>query len=509
MLARSKSAQVVSVPAPVGGLNARDGIANMSPNDAVVMENWFPTPSSVDLRGGSEDWATGITGDVNTLAVYNGNTGSKLFAAAGANIYDATTMGAVGAAVVTGLTSDKWQTCQMGNVGGRFLLMFNGSDSARYYDGTSWITVTLGGGATQISGVNPNVIINCNIYKRRLFLVEKDTANVWYLPINSIYGAATKFDLSPNLRLGGTIVAMATWTADNTSGVKEYAVFISSAGEVIIYEGADPSSATDWAIAGSCYIGRPSGYRCTEKVGTDLVILCADGAFPLSKALTSDSAQENESITSKIQKLVSDDITTYGNNFGWQAKLYPDGNKLIVNVPKLEGTLSYQYVMNIITGAWCKFTGWNAFCFAVMGQSAFYGADGKVVKCDTGNSDNNVGIQAVCISAFNYFGGSNEKLFTAIRPIITSNGAITPSVAINTDFDLTSPSNVAAFSNVNFTPWYSPWYSPWSSSNQTRKDWQSVNGYGFTGAVAMAVNSKNADISWQSTDVVFKVGQTF
>jgi len=132
-----------------------------------------------------------------------------------------------------------------------------------------------------------------------------------------------------------------------------------------------------------------------------------------------------------------------------------------------------------------------------------------VVKCDTGTSDNNTGIQAVCISAFNYFGGSNEKLFTAIRPIITSNGAITPSVAINTDFDLTSPSNVAAFSNVNFTPWYSPWYSPWSSSNQTRKDWQSVNGYGFTGAVAMAVNSKNANISWQSTDVVFKVGQTF
>lgn len=508
----TKDSQIQSIPAPVGGLNAKDGIANMPQTDAVVMENWFPRPSYVELRGGSVSWATGMTGSVNTLAVYNGNTTNKMFAANGANIYDVTSSGAVGAAVVTGMTSDKWQWCQMGTIGGRFLLMFNGSDNGKYYDGTSWIDVSLGAGATQIANIDPKNIINCNIYKRRLFLIEKNTANVWYLPINSIYGAAEKLDLSPIMRLGGTIVAMATWTAENYNGVKEYAVFISSVGEIIAYEGSDPSSATDWFLSGTAHVGRPSGYRCFEKTGTDVAIICADGVLPLSKALTNDESSVNAAVTQKIQNLISDDLQSYGSNFGWFIKQYSIGSKLFVNVPVLAGSngVSYQYVMNMITGAWCKYTGWNATCFAVLDDRIFYAStNGKVYRCDYGNDDDGTGIQAVCISAFNYFGSAAEKLFTAIRPIITSNGAITPSMQVNVDFDTTAPSNVVSFSNTNFTPWYSPWYSPWSASNQTRKDWQSVNGYGFTGSVAIAVNSKKAEIAWQSTDVVFKIGQTF
>jgi hypothetical protein len=71
-LVQGNAARVASVPAPVGGWNARDSIANMEPLDAVQLINFFPTISNCVLRGGSTNWATGMTGQVQTIMVYNG-----------------------------------------------------------------------------------------------------------------------------------------------------------------------------------------------------------------------------------------------------------------------------------------------------------------------------------------------------------------------------------------------------------------------------------------------------
>jgi len=481
----------------------------MPPTDAYIMDNWFPNPASVAVRNGSEAWATTLPGNVLTLAAYNGTTSNKLFAASGTAIYDVTSSGAATITSVTGLTNVKFQFVNMGTIGGRFLCMFNGADDGKYFDGTNWISVSLGGGATQISGVNPQSIINVNIYKNRMFLVEKNTASVWYLGLNAIYGAASKLDFSSLLNLGGNIVAMTTWTVDNTAGMNEYAVFISSLGEVLVYSGSDPSSATDWSLSNRFNIGRPAGYRCFERVGSDVIIIGADGAFPLSKALVTDRAQAQYAITDKIVNLVSTDFQSYADHFGWQLLLYPIGSKLVLNVPYVDGAASYQYVMNVITGAWCRFTGWNAFCFGKVGDSLYYGGNTKVYKCDYGTSDDGANIVADCQQAFQYFGSSAQKLFTAARPIIQSNGAVRPSFAINVDYDTTKPTGVSTFNNANFTPWNSPWYSPWSIANQVRKDWLSVTGYGFSGGPRMSVSIKRGKVSWQSTDIVFELGGVF
>lgn len=505
---KTQVSQTVSIPAPVGGLNGKDSIANMPPTDAYIMDNWFPTASSVQVRNGSLSWATGLPSNVNTIATYNGATTSKMFAASGTAIYDVTTQGAVGAASVTGLTSDKFQFVNMGTIGGRFLCMFNGSDNGKYYDGTSWIDVSIGAGAQQIANVDPKNIINVNTFKNRMYLVEKNTANVWYLPLNAIYGSASKLDFSSLLTMGGNIVAMATWTVDNTGGMAEYAVFLSSQGDVLVYSGSDPSSATDWKLTNRFNIGRPASYRCFERVGSDLVIMGADGLFPLSKALVTDRAQTQYAITDKIVTLVSNDFQNYGNNFGWQVLLYPIGSKIVINVPYVNGANSYQYVMNTITGAWCRFTGWKAFCFGKYNDDLFYGANGVVYQCDVGHDDDGANIVADCQQAFQYFGSTQQKLFTMARPIIQSNGVINPAFAVNLDYDLTQPLNTSTFTSASFTPWYSAWFSPWSSSNQIRKDWQSLNGIGFSAAPRILLSVKLATVSWQSTDIVFQTGGT-
>ena len=51
-VAKKFSANTTSVPAPIGGWNARDSQANMNPMDAIQLVNWYPTPTDVTMRKG-------------------------------------------------------------------------------------------------------------------------------------------------------------------------------------------------------------------------------------------------------------------------------------------------------------------------------------------------------------------------------------------------------------------------------------------------------------------------
>jgi len=315
----NRVAQTASLPAPTKGLNAKDALANMSSDYAITMDDWFPTPSSVDVRNGHEDHATGLTGAVETLAYYTTGTSQKLFGAADGDIFDVTAAGAVGAAVVTGQTNDRWQYINMGTAGGFFLLMVNGADKLLRYTGSVWQVD--GDGSADITGVDTADIIHINNFKNRVFLIENNSFNAWYLPVASIGGAATKLDLSGLFKLGGYLMTMVNWTIDNSAGIDDYAAFITSEGEVAIYSGIDPSSSTDWLLEGTFRMGSPIGRRCAIKVGADVVVLTVDGAFPLSKSMLTDRTQLGLSLTDKISPLINQDIRNYKDNFGWDISI--------------------------------------------------------------------------------------------------------------------------------------------------------------------------------------------
>jgi hypothetical protein len=137
-VAQQRRAVTASVPSPIGGWNARDSVAEMNPMDAVVLENFYPTPSQIQLRKGYTQYATGITGQVDTLMQYSGGSSSKMFAAAGSVIYDVSTAGTA-TSVVTGQGSDRWQYVNASTAGGNFLTAVNGTDAALIYDGTTWV----------------------------------------------------------------------------------------------------------------------------------------------------------------------------------------------------------------------------------------------------------------------------------------------------------------------------------------------------------------------------------
>lgn len=504
-----------SITAPIGGLNARDSLAAMPVTDAITLTNFFPTPTTVNLRNGYEQWVTGLPADVESLMPYVSGTASKLFAASGTAFYDVTTKGAVGASVVSGLTNARWQSANMGTPGGRFLYAVNGNDKPRYYDGASWVAVD-GASTPAITGVTTTLLCHVNVFKNRLYFVERDSLRVWYLPINSIGGAAASFDLSSIFKAGGYLMAMTTWTVDNAAGIQEYAVFITSEGEIALYQGYDPSSSGSWAIAGMFMVGRPIGRRCFCKVGSDLNLITEDGVFPLSKVLLTDRTQLQDALTNKIVNLVNNDVQNYGDNWGWDICFYPLGNKLIINVPQVEGATQYQYVMNAITGAWCKFTGWNANCWAVMGDTLYFGGNlgsspntAYVARADYGHDDAGGYIFGEVKQAFSYFDSPGRlKRWSMIRPIFYFSGQVTPSILVNTDFDDTAPVAATLSYSVAGTAWNTALWNtfPWGSTGAISQSWQHATGIGYCAALHMKVANNYALMQWMATDYVYEPG---
>jgi hypothetical protein len=664
-VAQQRRATTASLPAPIGGWNARDSLAAMSPLDAVQLVNFFPTPTDVTLRSGYTQvsllttstgvvtvssitrggvnnltatlvtatahglttgkqvsitgctpsqfngvyaitvinattftylmtavpsgnatvvgtYTIGITNYVESLLNFSGPSNSKLFGAAGSAIYDVTT--ATATSVLTGLGNAQFQYTNASTAGGNFLIACNGADPVIQYNGSVWYKIattttaasistlvnTSGNTATAvtstahnlatgnkivvsgatpsgyngeyvitvtnsttftytlattglanaspvgtytvagITGINSNLFVDVNLFKERIYFVEKNSLSFWYLPVDTISGAATEFPLGGIFKRGGYLQAMGTWTIDAGYGVDDLAAFVTSNGEVAVYKGSDPSDPTDWALVGIWNIGQTFNRKCFFKYGGDLLVLTEGGLVPLSAGLQSTRLDPRVNITDKIFYAISQATDFYSNNFGWQMNLLAKHNMLILNVPVTEG--SEQYVMHTITKSWGRFTNVDAKCWELSSDDMFFGGEGYVARFYDNLSDNGTNIEATAQQAFNYFDSQGQlKRFTMVRPILqTANGNPSVLCGISVDFDTVSQLGAVTFNPtaVIVGDWDGSLWDEeqWGGNLVINKIWQSVNGLGYAGSVNINVASQGIELHWASTDYVMERG---
>jgi hypothetical protein len=493
-------ARVRSIPAPHGGWNTKDAISDMPATDAVALENMIPRTDRVQLRRGYSEHVTGITGDVETLMEWAGPASNKFFAAANNEIYDVTSPGAVGAAVVTSLSNNRWQHVNFSTAGGDFLVLCNGEDSLRNYNGSTWT-------APSITGVTSSTLINVAVFKRRLLFCKSQSLSFYYLPVSAISGAASEFTLGEIFRLGGYLMAIGTWTLDAGDGADDLAVFISSKGEVAVYKGSDPGDAGNWSLQGVYRVGQPVGRRCLEKYGGDLVLINENGYMPLSSALITGQSQPVIALSNKINSAVTTAIRDSGSNFGWQAILYPKDDLFLFNVP--ETAASVQHVMETESKSWCKFIGLDAKCFGILNGHLYFGGNTAVYKADDTLADNDTNISWYVKPAYNYMGGKSRlKHGLMARPVFTTEGNIGPKIKLNFDFEDLIPTGTATFTAGSNALWNSTaWNSTaWAHGGSIKKDWQAVDGEGYALSLYVQGESKGIDISLNSIDYMFEPG---
>jgi hypothetical protein len=362
-----------------------------------------------------------------------------------------------------------------------------------------------------ITGVNSNTFININMCQNRLFFVQKNSMTFWYLPVESIGGAALDFPLGSVARSGGFLQAMGTWTLDAGYGVDDLSAFVTSMGEVIVYKGTNPSDPNAWSEVGVWQMGQTFARRCFFKFGGDLLLLTQDGLVPMSAALQSSRLDPRINLTDKIFYAVSQAATNFYAEFGWQINYFASENMLILNIPV--GTGYEQYVMHTITKSWARFTGVNAICWEVAADNKIYfGGNGFVAQFYSENSDAGSNIVANAQQAYSYFDSRGQlKRFTLVRPILQTNyGLPTVLCGISTDFDTVPLTNQIAFnpSTLDAGIWDTALWdnANWGGNLVVTRLWQGVNGLGFSGSINLNVASQGIEFHWASTDYVMEKG---
>jgi len=503
---RQQSAQTVTVAAPIGGWNARDALGAMDPLDAVTLTNFWPGTNSVILRNGYTKHATGLPAEVQTLMAYSSGTSNKLFAISDGKIYDATSAGAVGAAAVSGLTNSKFQYVNITTPAASYLMAVNGADKLRTFDGTNWHKD--GDGAPyDITNIDTSTVANITLFKNRIWLTTNDTLKAWYLPVNSIGGAAVALDMTSIFQLGGYIMAGMTWTLDAGYGVDDYLVFITSNGEALVWRLTDPTTPTGISQIGLYKIGAPIGRRCYTKFGGDLLVITQDGVVPMSGSLQSSRLDPRVSITNKIQYAMSAAISTYGANFGWCLLYYPKENQLLMNVPITVGT-QQQYVMNNITKSWCNFTGWAANCWELHVDNPYFGGNGFVGLAWNGNVDDTSNIEGFGLQSFQSYGTALQKQCKMIRYHLQTDGSPAVFGNVNVDYNLADESAQLNFSTSVYGLWDTGlWNSAiWGAGLVPLADWQGATNIGYTFAPLIKTATQDIQLQWVATDLVFEGG---
>jgi hypothetical protein len=524
---KRQTSGTVTVTAPIGGWNAVNQLAAMSPNEAVIIDNWFCLPTELQSRKGYTPWQQEIAGNIESFITFDGQNGvAHTFAVADdagdCSVWDVTTIYedpdthviTPPTEVVTGLTNARWYFGQVSTSGGTFTLAVNGEDYMLLYDGTAWQQVTDVSTPYAITGVDTSLLVGVLVHHRRAWFVQKDSMKCWYLATDAIAGAATSFDFAPLFINGGSIAKIETWTLDAGNGMDDYFVVITSVGEIAVYSGTNPADATTWSLNGVYYGGSPVGRSCTIKYGGDVLLLNKDGLVPLSQWLMSSRVNVKTSITNKIQKRITDATVAYAGNYGWQVVLSPPNNMLFINVP-VSSTQFDQYVMNTISGAWSRFTGVNATCWAFVNNEMYFGQNGNVYKFWDGASDNGAIIETDLLPAFSSFGSQSQiKRWSMAKVAMGVDYTFNFSGLISTDFNLvTRPPEPTVVWNGVAGVWdaaYSTWDNVvWGSPDQAilpEMRWSMAGNMGYYGSYRIRTTSATADIRYYATDYVFEGG---
>lgn len=535
--------KIETVPPPVGGLNARDPLSLMPETDAVHLVNWVPDTYGLRCRKGYREWAVGFpTGEaVSSILSFISQTTAipgdtflssptsmpgKLFACTDEAIYDITTSTDSPAAVVT-LSGDTgagmFSSTVVSNTGGSYLCCVSETDGYFTYDGTTWVHRVAGTGVGQINGANPDNFCFVMSWKKRLWFVESSSTRAWYGQTDAITGTVTVFDFGSEFKRGGYLAFLANWTIDAGEGVDDLLVVVSSMGEVLIYKGTDPSGASTFGKIGSFFVGQiPVGRRGFAQYGGDLVLLSANGVFPMSYITRGGAGflqATGEEYSSKIRSLLGEDLRASFNLPGWGMALHPSERLLVVSVPDYAGNLNRQYAMSTTQNRWTTFEGVPIACFGESVGYMFSGtSDGRVLLLFTGFFDNvpyggSVGSGIRCVSqpAFSFFKTpALNKQFLMVRPSFLAVDRPINSTQMLVNFDTAKvTSNPIAPSASTPAPdsWdVALWDSGmWAGGSSPFAEWMTVGGVGYAGAAA-TVTICTADTLMVALDYMYQSG---
>lgn len=523
-------AQRFVLRAPIGGLNTRDSLAEMPATDAIELVNWIPQQGGLTTREGYS-LATGnpnyvfndtnnfifndgndfvfnggasvlYQGQVETIISYVNGSTKIMVTASGDELYTDNgnnTLTVIG----TGYSSALWEGVQLG----ANLMLVNGVDAPLNFDGSTLSTISFSG---DIATYGVEKIDNAHKHKNRVYLWDTDNNSFFYGGVNAVAGSFAEFPLNRVSDTGGNLIEMKTISRDAGNGSDDYAAFILDTGEVLIYQGSDPSDADNWALVGKYRMPPIIGKRCAAEFAGDVMVLTREDLVKLSSVIKFGGEAGGFNLQpSKLSGAIRDFYNTYGTNSGFSLTLYPSKSLIIANMPQVTNASYIQYVINTVTGAGAEFNGLNFNCFAVHNQALYAGVEQAIVNALSGTSDDGDEIQVTGRGAFTDLGSPQKKYITAATQYVESEGSVDIAFSLSYDFTLNNFGGATPSSVVG---------AEWDLATWDEAEWAGkispnlkfvTTGYGTTISPQMQFNIKGQQVTWYEGRYNFKLSTTY
>lgn len=397
------SVQVLTLPAPVGGVDAKTPLPNMTGEFCIYSYNLTVEEGAVAVRPGYREWALDVeqTSElaIGTLIPFTTAGNNRLWAVTNEGIWDVSTYNSAPVQELqpnqTGTPLDDWTDVSADAGFGTFTAFTadNGDEYMLYADSKNglfernlsvpstplWIRPNLispGGSNPDVKAEDVNFVV---VHKQRIWLVEQNQTYAHYLGIGAISGATTAFYFGSKFKYGGQLVGLFNWTVDGGAGVDDYLVAVGAGGDLIPYKGIDPSQ-DDWQNVGSYYIGKPPrGGRFASEYAGELYLLSSFGVISMSDILKGvdlgDSNNNPMSLSFRITKLLRADVAARSDSYGWQMGFVASRGDLIIQTPEGGVQRPLQYVLNLALGAWSFWRDVPMTAFAEWNNELFIGAD--------------------------------------------------------------------------------------------------------------------------------------
>lgn len=337
------------------------------------------------------------------------------------------------------------------------------------------------------------------VYKNRLWFIERDSLNAYYA--NDVDAFGGSFDIYPLggiLNRGGYLLWGQPWALDSGAegGLSDQMVITSSEGEVAVFQGTYPEDTATWKPVGVYRIGKPLGNRAHFRGGGDIAVATSVGLVPLSKAITLDvTALSPAAVSYNVQDAWQQAVDNRGLD-DWQCEIWSERKMAVISPPITPGANDpILFISNTETGAWCRYTGWNARAMDVFqGELYFGGPDGMIFRANVTGADNNATYTGVYVPLFDDLGTpASLKVPKVGRGVTRANTSINYSLSFQGNFNMTVPPPPTATAIAGGNAWGTAVWgqSVWAAENPTAitETWKSIGGTGYSVSMGYQVTS--------------------
>jgi len=528
--AQTNIVQRITHPAPTNGLISQKPLAAMMPEDALQLRNFWVKPYGLELRPGYRIHQNTLNDPVNTLMAYEAVVpgDNKLFAVTFEGIYDVTSRqdnavqpprDVTFGSQIPGVT-DQMSWTMFSTGGEQYLCCVSFTAGYWTYSTSSgWVQHIAGVAPGEIDGADPLLFDYIMVWKRRLWFVKDGDMSAWYLPVDQIAGTVLEFDFGSQMRQGGTIQQLVSWTRDGGDGLDDFLIVIGSQGDIISYQGTDPANADTFAMVGIWDVGRvPSGRRIAMKSGGDVQVLCETGILPLSELFTGAlKIGGPDSLGYNIQTILARKVSENLDEPQWELHYYPREEQFMIKEPvTINERAARIWSASVHNNAWSQLSNLPIQTVVVF-ESTMYGGDldGNVYELFIGDSDDvdfdglpNLDLIGRIQTGFSNGGVAELKRCQLVEPVFQGKSAPGIQVVMHNEWDFNnlqgSPafflSNDGAMWDVDF--WDQAY---WSGSGNTYQAWSGVGCLGRYHSLYMTVRGPSRLIFTHWTET-FEVG---